>query len=287
MVQQALLQVLDPLFDPDMSDRSFGFRKGRKAHHAIATVIRDAKAGYRHVVDADIASFFDRLDHQVVMSRVRARVGDGRVLDLIEAFLKAGVCEAGVVSVPQEGTPQGGVITPRTQEVMSAVSRVIRIGVSRGRWAASVRWPRGRRDAVTDNDRIIAYKDLLDDQPDDTLPFDYVKRVGGHAQPREERSERLREMQVRGALPRLISDRLLLGAQRLLALAQRWHPLPQLFEGQELFLVGREQPLDAFADAYELALQRLLTLLRRVSRARQRVGGRVPAGSTLDLRATE
>ncbi len=112
VVQQALLQVLDPLFDPDMSDRSFGFRKGRKAHHAIATVIRDAKAGYRHVVDADIASFFDRLDHQVVMSRVRARVGDGRVLDLIEAFLKAGVCEAGVVSVPQEGTPQGGVISP-------------------------------------------------------------------------------------------------------------------------------------------------------------------------------
>jgi len=112
VVQQALLQVLDPLFDADMSERSFGFRKGRKAHHAIATVIRDAREGYRDVVDADVASFFDRLDHQVVMSRVQARVGDGRVLALIEAFLKAGVYEAGVVSVPQEGTPQGGVISP-------------------------------------------------------------------------------------------------------------------------------------------------------------------------------
>jgi RNA-directed DNA polymerase len=112
VVQQALHQVLDPLFDASMSERSFGFRKGRKAHHAIATVIRDGKEGYRHVVDADVASFFDRLDHQVTMSRVQRRVGDGRVLKLIEAFLKAGVYEAGVVSVPQQGTPQGGVISP-------------------------------------------------------------------------------------------------------------------------------------------------------------------------------
>jgi group II intron reverse transcriptase/maturase len=112
VVQQALLQVLDPRFDGDMSERSFGFRKGRKAHHAIATAIRDGRDGYRHVVDADVAAFFDRLDHQVTMSRVRQRVGDGRVLRLIEAFLKAGVYEAGVVSVPQQGTPQGGVISP-------------------------------------------------------------------------------------------------------------------------------------------------------------------------------
>lgn len=112
IVGQALLQILDPLFDSTLSERSFGFRKGRKAHHAIATVIRDAKQGYRQVVDADIASFFDRIDHRVVMSLVRARIADGRVLDLIEAFLKAGVHEKGVVHVPTEGTPQGGVISP-------------------------------------------------------------------------------------------------------------------------------------------------------------------------------
>ena len=112
IVGQAILQILDPLFDSSLSQRSFGFRKGRKAHHAIATVIRDARDGYRHVVDADIASFFDRIDHLVVMSFVRARIADGRVLDLIEAFLKAGVCEDGSVRVPTEGTPQGGVISP-------------------------------------------------------------------------------------------------------------------------------------------------------------------------------
>ncbi len=112
IVQQALHQVLDPLFDHEMSDRSFGYRKGRSAHQAVAALIRDSKEGYRCVVDADLASFFDRLDHQVVMSRVRARIADGRVLDLIEAFLKAGVVEDGVLSVAQQGCPQGGVISP-------------------------------------------------------------------------------------------------------------------------------------------------------------------------------
>ena len=112
IVGQALLQILDPLFDAQLSERSFGFRKGRKAHDAIATALRDGKEGFRFVIDADIASFFDRIDHQVVMSRVRKRVADGRVLKLIEAFLTAGIAEAGVVSVASEGTPQGGVISP-------------------------------------------------------------------------------------------------------------------------------------------------------------------------------
>lgn len=112
VVQQAIVQVVEPLFDDEMSSRSYGFRKGRKAHDAIATLIQDAKEGFRVVVDADIASFYDSLDHEVVMSRVRARIADGRVLDLIEAFLKAGISENNVITVPTEGTPQGGVISP-------------------------------------------------------------------------------------------------------------------------------------------------------------------------------
>jgi RNA-directed DNA polymerase len=112
IVQQAIVQIVDPLFDDSLSPRSFGFRQGRRAHDAIATALQDAREGFRSVVDADIASFFDRLDREVTMSRVRARIADGRVLDLIEAFLKAGVCEDGVVTVPTEGTPQGGVISP-------------------------------------------------------------------------------------------------------------------------------------------------------------------------------
>ena len=112
IVGQALLQIVDPLFDKYLSQRSFAFRKGRKAQDAIATVILDAKDGYRQVVDADITSFFDRIVHSVVMSLVRARIADGRVLDLIEAFLKTGVYEQGAVHVPTEATPQGGVISP-------------------------------------------------------------------------------------------------------------------------------------------------------------------------------
>jgi len=110
--QQAIYQVLSPIFEPHFSARSFGFRPGRKAHHAIATAIQDAREGYVCVVDADIASFFDRIDHQVVISRVCVRIADGRVIALLKAFLKAGINDCGVVSVPTEGTPQGGVISP-------------------------------------------------------------------------------------------------------------------------------------------------------------------------------
>ena len=112
IVQQAIVQVVEPLFDAQMSTRSYSYRKDRKAHDAIATIIQDVKEGFRAVVDADIDSFFDTLDHEVVMSRVRARIANGRVLDLIEAFLKAGISENNVVTVPTEATPQGGVISP-------------------------------------------------------------------------------------------------------------------------------------------------------------------------------
>ena len=112
IVGQALLQVLDPLFDEELSPRSFGYRKGLSTHDAIDALIEDIEEGYRIVIDADIASFFDRLNHRVVMDRVRRRLADGRVLNLIYAFLKAGIHENGVVHVPTEGTPQGGVISP-------------------------------------------------------------------------------------------------------------------------------------------------------------------------------
>lgn len=111
VVQQAILQVVEPLFDKTLSSRCFGYRKGRNAHGALTTLMHDVKDGYRHIVDADIQSFFDSIVHDVVMSRVRARIADGRVLDLLEAFLVAGVMENGQVTVPSAGTPQGGVIS--------------------------------------------------------------------------------------------------------------------------------------------------------------------------------
>jgi len=112
IVGQALIQVLDPLFDPFLSDQSFAYRKGRSAHDAVIAVIQARNEGFRYLLDADIKSFFDLIDHQVIMSCVRRRIADGRVLNLIEAFLKAGVVEHGRLTVPSQGTPQGGVISP-------------------------------------------------------------------------------------------------------------------------------------------------------------------------------
>lgn len=110
--QQAAYQVLGPIFNPTFSERSYGFMPGRNAHHAIARTIQDGKEGFRVVVDADIASFFDRLDHELAISLLCKKVADGRVIRLVKGFLKAGVSENGIVSVPTEGSPQGGVISP-------------------------------------------------------------------------------------------------------------------------------------------------------------------------------
>lgn len=112
VVQQAIIQIVDPLFDDTLSDRSFGYRKRRSAHDAMTTMIADIKQGYQIVIDADIKGFFDNLSHDVAMSRIRQRIADGRVLDLFEAFLKAGIHEDGVVTAPEAGTPQGGVVSP-------------------------------------------------------------------------------------------------------------------------------------------------------------------------------
>jgi len=118
VVQQALYLVLNPIFEADFSDRSYGARPGRRAHHAIETIIQDQKDGFHYVVDADIKSFFDCIDHQVAMSLIRQKVADGRVLDLLEAFLKAGISEAGTIHIPTEGAPQGGVISPLVSNIV-------------------------------------------------------------------------------------------------------------------------------------------------------------------------
>jgi group II intron reverse transcriptase/maturase len=117
-IQQALLQVLQPLFDPTFSDASYGFRPGRRAHDAVRRAQAYVQEGRSIVVDVDLEKFFDRVNHDILMSRLVKRIADRRVLRLIRRYLNAGVLADGVVIERHEGTPQGGPLSPLLANVL-------------------------------------------------------------------------------------------------------------------------------------------------------------------------
>lgn len=118
MIQQALHQVLNPLFDPYFSEHSYGFRPGRSAQMAVQAARQFVADGRRWVVDMDLEKFFDRVNHDILMSRVARKVKDKEVLRLIRRYLQAGMMEDGVVSSRHEGTPQGGPLSPLLSNIL-------------------------------------------------------------------------------------------------------------------------------------------------------------------------
>lgn len=118
LIQQALLQVMTPIFDPYFSPNSYGFRPGKRAHDAIKQAQKYIREGYRWAVDMDLEKFFDRVNHDILMSRVAKKVNDKRVLKLIRAYLNAGVMEQGITKSTVEGTPQGGPLSPLLANIL-------------------------------------------------------------------------------------------------------------------------------------------------------------------------
>jgi RNA-directed DNA polymerase len=118
LIQQALLQVLQPLIDPTFSDHSHGFRPGRRAHDAVKAARAYVQSGKRVVVDVDLAKFFDRVNHDILIDRLKRRIEDAGVIRLIRAYLNAGIMHGGVVVERHLGTPQGGPLSPLLANVL-------------------------------------------------------------------------------------------------------------------------------------------------------------------------
>ena len=118
LIQQALLQVLQPEFEPEFSEHSYGFRPGRNAWQAVQRAQSYIREGRRWVVDLDLEKFFDRVNHDILMSRIARKVKDERVLKLVRRYLEAGMMSDGIVSARTEGTPQGGPLSPLLSNIL-------------------------------------------------------------------------------------------------------------------------------------------------------------------------
>lgn len=118
VVQQAILQVIEPIFDKGFSESNFGFRLGRSTHDALKQAKKHVEAGHIWVVDMDLEKFFDRVNHDILMSRLARRIGDKRMLKIIRSFLTSGIMQNGVVMRRHEGTPQGGPLSPLLSNIL-------------------------------------------------------------------------------------------------------------------------------------------------------------------------
>ena len=156
MIQGALKLILEPIFEADFQAGSFGYRPRRSPHDAIQRVSEVIIEGKTHIIDLDLRSYFDTVRHHIVLEKVARRVNDDDVMHLLKMILKAS---------GKQGVPQGGVITPRTQKVTLVVCATF--GLARSRRAIIGRERRHSRDAVSDDDIVVADENVLDHKAHD------------------------------------------------------------------------------------------------------------------------
>jgi RNA-directed DNA polymerase len=193
VIQQALLQVLSPIFEVEFSGYSYGYRPGRSAHEAVEAARGYVLEGKDWVVDLDISAFFDEVDHDILMTQVGRKVRDKRVLKLIGRYLRAPIQQDGSTEQRRQGTPQGGPFTPWTQSITFA--RLCRIGLpGRFRRPWIVAWWRWMaRDRMLDRNRIFSHDDLFDEQFHDPLTLTNVEGLSLWAQAVQKGGERFRQ----------------------------------------------------------------------------------------------
>src|SRR6266403_5570310 len=193
LLQRAVARIIEAVFEADFLDCSYGFRPGRNPHHALQALrLQIVSKKVNHVFEADIRSYFTRISHQWLRKMVAHRIADPAILKLIGKWLKAGAMVDGALISTEEGTPQGGPMAPRTQKV---TLRSRQCSVRTAGWRAVARC-HGQRNAVPDDDLVVADEDFLDEKPQDALAFQYVEGPRRRPQSRKERGQRFSEAQV-------------------------------------------------------------------------------------------
>jgi group II intron reverse transcriptase/maturase len=170
-IQQLLLQVLTPIFDPKFSEHSYGFRPGRSAQDAVRAAQKCAQEGKDWVVDIDITKFFDHVNHDMLMGRIGREIRDKRVLHLMGKYLRRGAMVEGLVEASVEGTPQGGPLTPRTQKITcDGRCSGWRLGRTRTiNRTATRRFRSCDRKRMPDCNSVSAHENFLDQEPQNFL----------------------------------------------------------------------------------------------------------------------
>ena len=253
VVQMAAVLVLEPIFEADLQPEQHAYRAGHSAHDAVRAVHGLVRRGHGEVVEADLSGYFDSIPHAQLMRSVARRVSDRHVLALLKQWLVAPVEESDGrgrwrrttgAKDTKRGIPQGAPMTPRTQKVTFIIGAAVG-GFRRVRPAAR---RAGDRNGMANGDFVLGDQNLLYEEADDTLPLGDVQGFGGRAQPRQKVCQGFGEAEIGLPILGAIDGGLQFAMQRLFLPAELRRSVAQLVDGDQLFLIGRDQAVDTLTD---------------------------------------